>query len=171
MVSWYDIVHLRVIMLTYLLGRLRLCHEAQSKKLTNYLFWQTTDPLWWNIFVATICAKNQSSLSSLAIRSLLSTQQSIYYRRRDAGISLSHLFGHRTNRSHPPLKTQWSLPIPHWAAHVSNSNNLTALPASNGSRSPSPTQKTPRPLTVGNECKTQPSSTSNLRSGLYRPYP
>ena len=43
-VRWYNEPDKRVITLTYHLVRLRLCHETQSEKLKNYIFWR----IYWH---------------------------------------------------------------------------------------------------------------------------
>ena len=159
------------IILTYLLGRLRLYHETQSEKRKNNLFWQKADSFWWIIFDPEVFSKDQSPFTSFPIYAFPPAQQSLRGCRGDAGVDLSHFSGIRTNRNVTPLKTKWSLSISHWVTCLSQSYHLETFPSPNGPLGSSQIEETPRPVTLIHDTKTKASDQSDLRSGFHRSHP
>jgi hypothetical protein len=85
------------IMSTYSFVRLALSHETRPKKLTNHLREQMPKSFWSAIFVPKVLPKNWAALASLSIYAPLSTQQSVYNDRRNAGTDLPDCLGTRAN--------------------------------------------------------------------------
>ena len=155
------------IILTYLLGRLALCHETQSKKFANFLLGETFDPFWRIISTAKVLPKDQSPVPSIPISTFPPTKQSLYNHRGDASLNLSHFSGIRTNRNVTALKAKWSLSIPHRVTHPSQSYHLKAFPSSNGPVSSTQIEKTSRPFAFINDPKTR-SIFSRTGPGSFR---
>ena len=159
------------IILTYPFVRLRLCDETGSKEFTNQLFWPKINPLWRIIFASKVLPKDRPPFTPVPICSPASTEQSVYDRRGDAGVNLSHRSGIRTHRDHPSPKTKWGLPIPYGITRLPQPDYLEAFPLSDGSVSSPQVEDTPRSLSLFNDRGTQISNPGDLRSGLYGPRP
>ena len=155
------------IILTYLLGRLRLYHETQSKKRKNKLLWQKADSFWWIISATKVFSKDQSPITSISISAFPLTQQSLRSCRGDADVDLPDLSGVRTDRNITPLKTKWSLSISHRVAYLSQSYHPETFPSPNGPISFSEIEEAPRPVTFIYDTKIKTSDQGNLRSGFH----
>ena len=155
---------------TYFLIRI-LDHAIRPPKNYSHIRCKEPYPLWRNIFAASFLQTDTITPSFIPKAKIYSTQQSLQCRRGNVSVDLPHYLRARTDRSHPSLKTQWRLPIPHGITHLSQSHHFKALPSPNGSFSPSQVEETARQTSFVDDPKTQTSDQGDLRSGFDRPYP
>src|SRR4030043_177148 len=157
--------------LTYLKIRLRNNAKTCSSPRYYFIYWRYSHPFWRYLSATVLLQTIKITQAITSPSSVSSTQQSIHNRRGDVSTNLSNLFGARTNRDKPSLKTQRCFPIPHGLTHLSQSNHLKTLPSSDGSLSTPKVEEPPRQTSIVNDPKTRTSHQSDLRSGFHCPYP
>jgi len=108
---YYNKTYLSERLLTYLLVRLRINRETQSKRLKNRIFREESDPLWRPVSFAEIFSEAQSPLPSEPSSLLLPKEQSLLCGRRSSSSSLSHYPRAGANRNVPSPQAQRRLPI------------------------------------------------------------
>ncbi len=131
-VSWYNTSQRGLITLTYLKGRLILCHETWPEKFANFIFRSKADPFWRSIPASKVLPKSPCPTTLVSVYPFSSAQQQIYDSRRDVGIDLSNFARVRTNRDFSSPKAEWSLPISYRTPYLSQSYDLAAIPPSDG---------------------------------------
>ncbi len=166
-VSWYNTPRRGLITLTYLKGRLILCHETWSEKFANFIFRSKADPFWRSIPASKVLPKSPCPTALVSVYPFSSAQQQIYDSRRDVGIDLSNFARVRTNRDFSSPKAEWSLPISYRTPYLSQSYDLAAIPPSDGPPCSSKTADTSRPITSCHDDEAISSSQDHLRSGFY----
>ena len=163
---YYNKTYIWDRLLTYLLVRLRINRETQSKRLKNRIFWKEADPFWRLVYLAEIFSEDQSPLPSEPSSILLPKEQSLLCSRRSSVASLSHYPRTGQDRNVPFAQTQWRLPISDGTASLSEPDNAATVSFAHGAVGTGPIEKTARPNIVDDDRQAQCSSENHLRSRL-----
>ncbi len=166
-VFWYNALYLKSIILTYLLVRLKLCHETQSKRFKNSLYRQEPNPLWWIVFLTKILSKAQSSFSFKSISPFSSKEQSLQHSGRDISPSLSHNIRTWTDRKFPSSQAQWGIPVSYRTPGVSQSHDIETLSSADGSAGSWQIKEAPRQIVFDDDPKTVAADKGYFRFGFY----
>jgi hypothetical protein len=162
----YNKTYLSDRLLTYLLVRLRINRETQSKRLKNRIFREESDPFWRPISPPKIFSKDQSTLPSESSSVFLPTEQSLLYRRRSPGAFVSHHSRAGADRNVPSPQAQWRLPISDGIAGLSQSDHAATIPSAYGPDGAEPIEKTPQSVVVDDDPEARPSAENHFRSRL-----